>query len=932
MRTCWLIATMSVVVACSDSLDGPTPEVTGVEPDLICTAEQDQIITIQGSGFSPAVVDGLKDSPEVMMPRVFLATDGNEVEVAPQNVALPAENRDGTALEVTIPVGFLAPSEVGQEAQVYDIRVQNSNENEGSLADALTVVPPPEILAIDPASGPAGSDTDFTLTGTGFRDGMTITLDANPAVEGQNVTVDSATEASGTFDLAGVSPGTYSVTVTNAEGCSFTLQDAFTVVSPIAFDLTGIDPPFGCTCDRTTVTITSADGFVSTPRVEMRPVGGGSAVRFERTAFVDASTITAVVPEGAELGDYNVTVFNPPTDGGVGTLEAGFRVVAEPVPSIEAIVPGRGEPNTTTEVSIFGENFRNPVQVELIDRAGDVAVTGADSEVVDDAGAVLDDGVPGGEITSSLTLNVSEDIYLVRVTNLDEETFSTFSNFQVAAIGPSGNLEPFENAAPLNVGRRMLAAADARNTDGNRHLYAIGGDAGEGGDVLDTVESAQLGRFGNLGSWSLGGYPLQTGRVGAAAVSVPVFDPDGSPFIPIKTYLYVLGGMDEDDNVLDTIERALVLSPDDAPQITSITASAADGSLDAGTWYYRVSAVLSAEDPDNPGGETLASDEEILTIGSNTSAIDLEWDEVVVNGEPAVAYRIYRTAEVDGVSQTQQFLFEETGTSYTDTGDDEIGTDRPLPAGATGVWVTQAETLAQARWGHQAARIDDPGSDDRFIHVLGGRSGAEGEAPGYLASVEISPVALDGSIGDFEATGTAIGDAGGRDPIGLAFFSLAVQTAQNVTGFDGIARLLVMGGVSDDSVGGNHNQQRFELSEIAAGGVNADWEAHSDTSQEQRRGGAMAVITAEMLFVLGGSRNVTNDTLVDATSFENIRDGGYNVAFDGNGELETISATGGGVLLGPRALGAVVFRAGFVYFIGGTSDGGDALNTVERTF
>jgi hypothetical protein len=927
MRACWFVATMSLLVACSDNLDGPTPEVTGVEPNLICTAQGDQIVTVSGSGFSPAVVDGLKDSRDVMMPRVFFSGAGGEVELAAEHVALPAGNRSGTALELTIPAGFLEPSEAGQDAQVYGIRVQNSNGNEGSLANALTVVPPPSIVGIDPSFAPADTDVDVTLTGTGFRDGMTVTLDANPPVEGQDVVVVSATEATATFDLAGVQPGTYSVTVQNAEGCSFTLQDAFTVVSPIAFDLTGIDPPFGCTCERTTVTITSADGFVSTPRVEMRPVGGGSAFRFERVAFVDASTITAVVPEGADLGDYDVTVFNPPTDGGVGTLEAGFRVVEFPVPSIEAIVPARGEPNTNTEVSIFGENFRNPVRVELIARDGTVATTGVGSDVVDGNGDSLAEGEPGGEITTTLPLqNVAEDIYLVRVTNLDEETFSTFSNFQVAAIGPSGNLAAFEPAAPLNTGRRMLTAADARDTLGNRHLYAIAGDTGAGGEVLDTVESAQLGRFGNLGSWHLGVYALQTPRVGAAAVGIPVFDPDGSRFVPIKTYLYVLGGMDGDGNVVDSIERALVLNPDDAPRITSIGPSTTEGSLDAGTWYYMVSAVLSDDptaEPDNPGGETLPSDEAIVTIGSNTGSIELEWDEVVVNGTPAVAYRIYRTAEVDGVSQTQRLLDEVTVTSYTDTGA-AVGEEVPLPVGSTGVWVTLDDTLEQARWGHQAALINDPDSGDRFLHVLGGRSE---ETSGYLDSVEIADVAADGSLGALSTNGTT------PLPTARSHFSLAVQTRDNVSGFAGLARLFVLGGiVADGGIQNNQASDALEMSEVLAGGSNDDWIAYADagpthTNTMGRRAGTQAIITTEKLFIMGGAANA------DDTSVSQIVGQDVAVHFDPNGEIGTpFSDTGEGNLIQSRALGAVVSRAGFIYFIGGTSNGSNALDTVERTF
>ena len=74
----------------------------------------------------------------------------------------------------------------------------------------------------------------------------------------------------------------------------------------------GIDPPFGCTCQNTSVTISSAGSFVSTPIVEMRPHGLAAPVTLMvRVAFVDPTTLTAVVPLGLPLGNYDVTVLNP---------------------------------------------------------------------------------------------------------------------------------------------------------------------------------------------------------------------------------------------------------------------------------------------------------------------------------------------------------------------------------------------------------------------------------------------------------------------------------------------------------------------------------------------------------------------------------------------------------------------------------------------
>jgi len=891
-----------ISASCASSNGGPTPVVDSVAPDVICTAQQDVTITLTGSGFSPVVVDTLTDDPRVVMPRVYLVAGGTETEIPPANVSLPAGDRTGTTLEVVVPMGLVSPVDPADPEVIYDIKVVNPNGNEGSLSGALTIVPPPSLISVMPTSGAQGTTVQVTLTGTGFRDGMSVTLDANPVVVGANVTVSSPTTATADFDLTGVAAGTYDITVTNADGCSATLPAAFTVFEPNYFDLTGIDPPFGCTCSNTTVTIFSAGGFVSTPRVEMRPHGESQPViEFERVAFIDSSTLTAVVPGGADIGDYDVTVLNPPSDGGIGTLENGFRVVSMPVPTIEAVVPARGDPGSDTDVSIFGENFRDPVKVELIDIDGNIAATVASVTPV--SSTQIDTTFP--------TNGMAEGPYLVRVTDLDEDTYSTFSNFLVAAIGPSGNLHPFAATSSLSTGRRILAGTNARDDLGNRYVYAIGGDTGAGGTVLDTCEVSQLSKFGDLGSWREIPNLLNTPRVGAAAVQVPVFDPDGSPFIPIKTYLYVLGGQDDAGTITDTIERALVLSTADAPVVTSIAASSTAGTLDAGTWYYKVSAVLDAGDPDNPGGETLSSDEAIITIGGMNQSISLAWDPVSVNGTAAVAYRVYRTDAVNGASQTEHLIAEVTGTSFEDTGE-AAGTEPPLPEGSTGVWVTETGTLGTARWAHQAAVVADS-AGDRYLYVVGGKDNA---TDGYLASVEYAPIdATDGSIGAFTTSGTT--------QLGLAraFFALAVETPDNVSGFTGGARLFAFGGVVAGAASSS-----LEMSDVPDGGGNGAWTPYGGASSINPRAGLMGVITGEKLFALGGAQMASD------TAFSNILTGGRDVAFQPNGDIGTPIQSSAEGLLGPRALGAVVTGSGFIYFVGGSSDGTNALATTERTF
>jgi hypothetical protein len=649
------------------------------------------------------------------------------------------------------------------------------------------------------------------------------------------------------------------------------------------------------------VTIFSNEGFASTPTAYMilnddDPETEDPRVEFEHVAFIDSSTITAVVPAGAELGTYDVYVVNPAPSNAIGVLVDGFTVVENPVPQVIWVVPSRGTTQNDTDVTIYGANFRDPVRVELIDEELQAAVT------IDSATTTSESEIQTTFPTSTMDVGV----YLVRVTNLDEMSYGSWAAFLVT--NPSGNLNVFEESSEMTTGRRMLAGCFGNDDFGNRYVYAIGGDTGEGGEVLDTVELTQLSNFGDLGAWREQKHRLNVPRKGASAVSVPVYDPEGSPWIPVKTYIYVVGGFSDAGEVLDTVEVAAVLTTEEAPVITSADVSAEAGTLAAGTWYYMVSAVLDSDDPDNPGGETAPSDEAVVTLGEE-GAISLTWEALEVNGQPVVGYRVYRTDEVNGTSWTEHLIAEVSDTSYTDTGD-AAGTEAPNYPGSTGVFTVLSETMGTPRWGLQAVLTHDE-SGDRQITVLGGK---DAEAAGYLDSVEFAPIDDTGLMGGFDTTGaTAM-----TEP--RAFFSAVVEDRSNINTFpsDG-SRIWAMGGVTDGDT-----TNTLEESDVASGGGNGAWTVNGHSVQDAA--GTMAVITNNKLFIIGGATNV------DDTSFDNITPNGRDTEFDDNGDITGSINSTAQSLINPRALGIGLYGAGFIYFYGGTSDGTDALATTERTF
>ncbi|HEY6038773.1 MAG TPA: hypothetical protein VIV58_31035, partial [Kofleriaceae bacterium] len=288
--------------------------------------------------------------------------------------------------------------------------------------------------------------------------------------------------------------------------------------------------------------------------------------------------------------------------------------------------------------------------------------------------------------------------------------------------------------------------------------------------------------------------------------------------------------------------------------------------------------------------------------------VDLAWSPVVVNATPAVAYRVYRTASADGASQQELLIATVSATSYTDTGATPQ-TEAPLSPGSLGVWQLQTPAHA-ARWGHQAAVISD--GTNRYLYVLGGKSDA---AAGYLTTIEVSPIDTSGHLGAFTSSGT------NAFPTGRAFFSLAVETAATVAGFTGVARFFTTGGVIAGAA-----SAEVDFADVTAGGGNAAWTSYAGAGTLGTRAGPMSVITGDKLFCVGGAAMATD------TTFSNVRANGEDLPFNANGAIGSPIQSTANALPAPRALGALIAGAGFIYFAGGTSDGTDAVQTVYQTF
>ena len=235
-------------------------------------------------------------------------------------------------------------------AGAVNVVVTNTDGQSGTLTSGYTYISPnpaPTVTAISPVSGTTAGGTSVTIAGTAFLAGASVTLGGTAAT---NVNVVSSTSITAT--TAAHTAGAVNVTVTNTDGQSGALTNAYTYTNP-APTVTAISPVSGTTTGGTSVTITGT-GFLSGASVTL----GGTAATNVNVA--SSSSITATTAAHV-AGAVNVVVTN--TDGQSSTLTNGFTYVSPP--TVTAISPVSGPASGGTSVTITGTGFLAGANVTL---------------------------------------------------------------------------------------------------------------------------------------------------------------------------------------------------------------------------------------------------------------------------------------------------------------------------------------------------------------------------------------------------------------------------------------------------------------------------------------------------------------------------------------------------------------------------------------
>jgi len=246
----------------------------------------------------------------------------------------------------------------------WDVVVTNEDGQSGTLADGFFITYPnaPTVTAVEPSKAEnSGIVTITNLSGTGFEQGAMVNFSKGLAtIAAENVVVNSPVNITCTVNLTGAEIGQWNITVTNDDGQSGTLDNAFEVVYP-APEIGGISPPSGANNAVVNVTISGAF-FKDTPAVNLTKEGS-TTISGTNVTIVNAGTIKCDLPlAGAALGNWSVTVRNP--DGQVSN-SLNFTV-ENPRPTVSGVTPSKGTNDTVVAVTVSGAYFLDSPKVPRV--------------------------------------------------------------------------------------------------------------------------------------------------------------------------------------------------------------------------------------------------------------------------------------------------------------------------------------------------------------------------------------------------------------------------------------------------------------------------------------------------------------------------------------------------------------------------------------
>lgn len=385
----------------------PPPTVTAIKPDLVCNAQGDVTLTIEGKDFLSITTTGTPTLvPDVRIGGQTFTPVPSKCTTLP---GLVSTVELCTELQVTVPQGSLSSG-------THDVVVQNPApadcQSEQSIK--LTIVPPPSITQVSPdIVCPNVMGAPLTITGQGFlRSGTveptvklgTATLsavasDCTPLI-GPAATTEVCTTL--TVTVPALAPaGLQKLSVSNpaSVGCTSTEVDVYVAPPPV---VTSLAPPDVCSALPSSTLVATGTGFLvisgQAPAVDIggkaftATAGDCTSVAGLKESLEVCKTLTlTVLQNDLSAGQQNFTVTNPAPAGCASPL---VTLDVVPPPVLTSVLPtkvcvGGGD------ILLGGTGFRPGATVTVDGQpATSVTVNSATSITANFAASALQAGGP----------------------------------------------------------------------------------------------------------------------------------------------------------------------------------------------------------------------------------------------------------------------------------------------------------------------------------------------------------------------------------------------------------------------------------------------------------------------------------------------------------------------------------------------------------
>jgi len=257
-------------------------------------------------------------------------TGGTSVTISGANFTSNATVTFGStaaaSTTVTSSTSIVAVTPPSATTGAVPIVVRNGDGQSVSFNSFTYTLPAPSINSVSPSTGPTSGGTTFTIAGSGFVSGATVTVGGRPAGEVRVVDGTTITALAPLGPASGETPLlTQDVVVINPDGTRITKTGGFTYFVP-ALTVSSLSPSLGSPSGGTDVTISGAG--MNSAIVSSVTFGGVAATNVR---VIDAVTMRVTAPAHA-AGAVNVAV----TVGGATVTLANGYTYGTPPPRKQA--------------------------------------------------------------------------------------------------------------------------------------------------------------------------------------------------------------------------------------------------------------------------------------------------------------------------------------------------------------------------------------------------------------------------------------------------------------------------------------------------------------------------------------------------------------------------------------------------------------------